>query len=905
MRKLGGLIGRKAAANKRIRRISLERLESRYALTCAGTVNLPMETILEGMPIDYPAEGDVAIESPGTLGTAVIMNGAVRYTPLPSTDGMPGVTDTFSYSIGGAGCTTYIATVAIGNAPPTASFLDNNGPIDAGGTVTVSFVGATDPSTADVSAGLHYSYAIEPDVPAGSYAQATDGPSKEFQFNDPGIYRIYGRIFDKDGGQSSNNNNGVADFSTLVMVNSSNHDVAEGSSFTLNLASLSAGAGPIDDWTIFWGNSSEFINGNPSSVSHTYPDGNASYTILALARHNLTSVVSKSVGITVHNVAPTLAIGGAPSVNEGSPYTLNLSTNDPGADTISSWTINWGDATQVISGNPSSVTHFYSDNSSYTISATATDEDGTYTAGNTVAVIVSNVAPTATISGALQGVRLQTIPFTSVVTDPAGTADTQTSTWQVYNGAALVGGGTGPTFTFTPADVGTYTVKLFATDDDGGVSPTVSQSLTINSSLLQGTTLLMGGAAGNDKVTIKPGSSDGLYNVVLNGANLGNSLPLTAVQVFGGPGNDELTLEGNGASNTMAIYSDHLEMNGLSIFDTGIDSRIINAGGNVDTITVYGGSATVKGGSSADTLIAAAGTNTWTMSSLTAGNLNGQVTFESIEQLVGAGSDSLVGPNTDTTWKLTAFHAGTLGNEPFSGFASLQGGSGKDTFRVDEGIASGVSIDGGGAADKPDKLDYAASLGGVSVNLLAGTATGFAHVSSIENVTGGHGNDILIGDDGVNSINGGDGNDIVLGCAGNDTLQGGHGLDLLIGGQGADSISAGEDDDILIAGTTAYDNNTAALLAILNEWNSAADYATRRANICNGAGGLTGTGYHLFGDSTGPQSQTVFNDNFVDNLKGDADIDWFFANQAGANNDGQAEDKTDRAGSEVWNDTDT
>ena len=36
---------------------------------------------------------------------------------------------------------------------------------------------------------------------------------------------------------------------------------------------------------------------------------------------------------------------------------------------------------------------------SYTISATATDEDGTFAAGNTVAVTVHNVAPTLAISG--------------------------------------------------------------------------------------------------------------------------------------------------------------------------------------------------------------------------------------------------------------------------------------------------------------------------------------------------------------------------------------------------------------------------------------------------------------------------------------------------------------------------
>src|SRR4029079_7808060 len=86
---------------------------------------------------------------------------------------------------------------------------------------------------------------------------------------------------------------------------------------------------------------------------------------------------------------------------EGATYTLNLSSSDPGADTITSWTINWGDGSQVVSGNPSSVTHMFADGpNSYTISATATDEDGTFAAGNTIPVIVANVSPTLLISGA-------------------------------------------------------------------------------------------------------------------------------------------------------------------------------------------------------------------------------------------------------------------------------------------------------------------------------------------------------------------------------------------------------------------------------------------------------------------------------------------------------------------------
>ena len=137
-------------------------------------------------------------------------------------------------------------------------------------------------------------------------------------------------------------------------------------------------------------------------MTHTYADGDASYVISATATdEDGTYTAGTTVSLTVHNVAPTLTISGATDVNEGSIYTLSLSSLDPGTDTITQWTINWGDSIEVVSGNPASVTHTYADgDANYIITATATDEDGTYAAGNTVAVAVHNVAPTLAISGA-------------------------------------------------------------------------------------------------------------------------------------------------------------------------------------------------------------------------------------------------------------------------------------------------------------------------------------------------------------------------------------------------------------------------------------------------------------------------------------------------------------------------
>ena len=67
---------------------------------------------------------------------------------------------------------------------------------------------------------------------------------------------------------------------------------------------------------------------------------------------------------------------------------------------------------------------------------------------------------------------------------------------------------------------------------------------------------------------------------------------------------------------------------------------------------------------------------------------------------------------------------------------------------------------------------------------------------------------------------------------------------------------AGGGDALLIAGTTNYSANDAALLAILNEWNSSESYATRTKDIMgpntdplaqNGAYYLNATTVHANG----------------------------------------------------------
>ncbi|WP_428937835.1 PKD domain-containing protein [Fontivita pretiosa] len=111
-------------------------------------------------------------------------------------------------------------------------------------------------------------------------------------------------------------------------------------------------------------------------------DGPGVFTVGLRVWDSLSRSDSTTTTINIANVAPTLAIEGSASSAVGSRYSLNLDTTDPGNDAIVQWIVDWGDGTppQYISANPSTVQHVYVSAGTYTISASASDDDGTYSA---------------------------------------------------------------------------------------------------------------------------------------------------------------------------------------------------------------------------------------------------------------------------------------------------------------------------------------------------------------------------------------------------------------------------------------------------------------------------------------------------------------------------------------------
>lgn len=210
-----------------------------------------------------------------------------------------------------------------------------------------------------------------------------------------------------------------------------------------------------------------------------------------------------------------------------------------------------------------------------------------------------------------------------------------------------------------------------------------------------------------------------------------------------------------------------------------------------------------------------------------------QLTFRA-EYQGGAGADTLVGtsgPDSVTGADGNDSLSGGEGADALSGGDggdTLNGGNGDDTLvggAGDDLLVGGVGLDrfeGGGGVDTLD-LTY---FSGATVDLAQGLAFPGASqevVTGVENLTGGSGADLFIGDAEANRLLGGGGADTLVGAGGADTLTGGSAADHFrfdtlgdapAGGQidlitdfasGSDKIDLrGIDADVVTAGDQAF-----------------------------------------------------------------------------------------------------
>jgi len=163
---------------------------------------------------------------------------------------------------------------------------------------------------------------------------------------------------------------------------------------------------------------------------------------------------------------------------------------------------------------------------------------------------------------------------------------------------------------------------------------------------------------------------------------------------------------------------------------------------------------------------------------------------------------------------------------------TLKGGGGNDTYALNSSSVPTAIVDAGGY----NALDFSKDTAGVRVNLgldqgqtqsiapwnttlaINGIINKLTGTAFADALTGGRAATTLIRSGaGNDSITGGSGDNILVGGGGNDTITGGAGHNLLIAGSGTCSLYAKGTSDIVFAGSTNSDANDHALATLLQD----------------------------------------------------------------------------------------
>lgn len=282
---------------------------------------------------------------------------------------------------------------------------------------------------------------------------------------------------------------------------------------------------------------------------------------------------------------------------------------------------------------------------------------------------------------------------------------------------------------------------------------------------------------------------------------------------YGGSGNDSITattggerLYGLGGNDLFLVEQGFQTLSGGEGFDTArylanVDTGVnlgysfIDAGAgferfiSIEAIETGSGNDTLYGDEFANRLSSGGGSDT----------LYGGLGDDTVEG--GDGIDLLTysGSTADITVDLgnSGPQATGEGLLTVSGIENVNGGDGNDSLTGDAGNNILIGDDGndtlngglgddtliGGFNPSADTASYAGIAVNVTVDLrlqngeIQNTGAGNDRLTDIENLTGGSGNDVLIGASDANVLEGGLGNDTLFGSSGDDTLDGGSGFD--------------------------------------------------------------------------------------------------------------------------------
>ncbi len=353
------------------------------------------------------------------------------------------------------------AHIVVKNRPPVAKLTTSATILDKQETVTFDARGSYDSDGTIVT----YSWAF------GDGTTAT-GVSASHSYPNAGAYPVTLTVTDDDGAtDTASITKTVRNQSPVAIFTDSTETVYVDDTITFDAAESYDPDGTIVAYA--W----DFGDGTTATgvtVSHAYDD-NSSYVVTLTVTDNDGATDSVDATKVVMNRQPVaLFTETSETVNTDDSISFDASGSYDSDGTIVSYSWDFGDGTTA---TDVSVQHVYSQDGTYTVSLTVTDDDGaTDTTSATITVL--NRVPVASFTESAETVSTgESIHFdASESYDPDGTIVAYS--WDFGDGTTA----TGVVVDHAYEDDGVYTVTLTVTDDDGATGSATATKNVLNRS---------------------------------------------------------------------------------------------------------------------------------------------------------------------------------------------------------------------------------------------------------------------------------------------------------------------------------------------------------------------------------------------------------------------------------------
>ena len=322
------------------------------------------------------------------------------------------------------------------------------------------------------------------------------------------------------------------------------------------------------------------VNGKPLSTDTVFPytaswtpSGTGTYILTAVAKDN-SGVITTSTPATITvaaSAAPTVSLtnpGSGSSYTIGSSLTLTAAASDSdGTITQVSFYVNGALLSTDTTAPYTSSIWTPASSGNYTLTAQATDNSGNVTTSTAVTVTIgSNAAPTVSITSPASGLNYS-LGNNVLIGAVASDTDGFIASVQFFANGQLIGAKTAAPYTFSwkPASAGTFALTAVATDNIGSSTTSTAVSVTVTSAIAPSVSL----------TNPASGASYGVgTSIPLNAAVTGGNGPTAQVEFFingaslsidsSAPYNTVWTPASAGTYSLIAVATDNAGVSGTS-----------------------------------------------------------------------------------------------------------------------------------------------------------------------------------------------------------------------------------------------------------------------------------------------------------------------------------------------------